>query len=70
MQLEALDEVSRQVGSTINQLILAWMLQSKLTVVPIIGGSRVSQISENLKALAINLSVEQMDYLNKARGNI
>ena len=70
LQLKALNEVGLQAGAAINQVILAWMLNSKLTVVPIIGGSRVSQISENLKALSINLSGEQMDYLNKARGNI
>jgi len=48
VQLKALSEVSLKVGATINQLILAWMLNSEPVVIPILGGSKVQQLSENL----------------------
>ena len=53
-------------GATMHQVIIAWMLHSDPFVLPIIAGSRVEQVKENLAALNISLSNEQMERLNTA----
>lgn len=49
-----------------NQAIIAWMLQSNPPVLPIIGGSRPEQLSENLASLGIMLAADQMIRLDTA----
>jgi aryl-alcohol dehydrogenase-like predicted oxidoreductase len=65
-RLAALKEVSEEVGATANQIVLAWMAHSDPVAIPLFGASRVDQLQENLGALAIKLSVEQMARLNDA----
>jgi aryl-alcohol dehydrogenase-like predicted oxidoreductase len=48
------------------KLTSAWMLQSNPPVVPIVGGSRPEQLSENLAALGITLAADQMTRLDMA----
>lgn len=65
-RLKALREVAKQVGRSPNQVILAWMRQSKPSIVPLIAGTRVEQLAENIAALGLTLSDEQMKLLNTA----
>jgi aryl-alcohol dehydrogenase-like predicted oxidoreductase len=65
-RMKALKEVAAETGITANQVIIAWMLQSDPKVVPIIAGSRTSQLQENIDALGVLLSDEQMKKLNTA----
>jgi aryl-alcohol dehydrogenase-like predicted oxidoreductase len=65
-RLAALREVAGQTGATLNQVILAWMIQSDPPVIPVFGASTADQMAENLGALAINLSAGQMQRLNNA----
>jgi aryl-alcohol dehydrogenase-like predicted oxidoreductase len=65
-RLAALKAVSEKVGATANQVVLAWMAQSEPVVIPLVGASTVDQLQENLGALAIELSAEQMARLNDA----
>ena len=65
-RLAALKVVSEEVGATANQVVLAWMVQSDPVVIPLVGASTVDQLEENLGALAIELSAEQMARLNDA----
>jgi len=65
-RLTALKVVSEEVGATANQVVLAWMVQSDPVVIPLVGASTVDQLEENLGALAIKLSAEQMVRLNDA----
>ena len=62
--METLRSVAKDVGATLNQVILAWMMHQD--ILPIIGASRVEQIEENLGALSLKLSGEQMETLTKA----
>jgi aryl-alcohol dehydrogenase-like predicted oxidoreductase len=62
----ALGAVARDCGATVNQVILAWMRQSQPAVLPIIAGSRTEQLAENIAALNLTLSAEQMHRLNTA----
>jgi aryl-alcohol dehydrogenase-like predicted oxidoreductase len=63
-RLEILARLAKETGYTVNQLVLAWMLNSDPQVLPLISGSSVEQIEENLLALEINLDREQMELLD------
>lgn len=63
-RIEVLKSVAKDVGAGPNQVILAWMMQQD--IVPIFGASRAEQVEENLGALDVKLSDEQMETLKKA----
>ncbi len=65
-RLEVLKSVAGELGVTLNQVVIAWMLQSDPAVLPIIAGSQPAQVSENLAALNIRLSGEQVRRLDTA----
>jgi aryl-alcohol dehydrogenase-like predicted oxidoreductase len=65
-RLAALRAVSSEVGCTPSQAIIAWMRQSTPPILPIIAGSRTEQFRENIAALEITLSADQMRRLDTA----
>lgn len=65
-RIAALKAVAGELGASPNQVIIAWMRQSDPAVLPIIAGSRTEQLQENLEALQLKLSEEQMGRLNSA----
>jgi aryl-alcohol dehydrogenase-like predicted oxidoreductase len=65
-RLAVLEEVARETGATMNQVIIAWMLGGDPPVLPIIAGSRPEQIEETLMAVGLTLSGEQFDRLTTA----
>lgn len=58
--------VSGETGATLNQVILAWLMQSNPSVLPLIAASSLEQLSENLGALDVTLSDDQMERMNRA----
>lgn len=65
-RLAALRHVASELDATPNQVIIAWMRQSKPAVLPIVAGSRPEQLQETMGALSVKLSQEQMTILNTA----
>lgn len=65
----ALRAVAAEVGASVNQVIIAWFRHSDPPVLPIIAGSSVAQLDENIRALDIRLDDAQMRRLNEA-GNL
>jgi aryl-alcohol dehydrogenase-like predicted oxidoreductase len=65
-RMEALRATAEELGAGVNQVILAWMRQSDPPVLPIIAGSRTEQLAENIAALDLRLTEEQMHRLNTA----
>ena len=65
-RLAVLKSVAEEIGATLNQVVIAWLLQSDPPVLPIIAGSRPEQVRENLAALDIRLSQEQIQQLDTA----
>jgi aryl-alcohol dehydrogenase-like predicted oxidoreductase len=65
-RLHALEGVARELGATLNQVIIAWMRQSAPAVLPIVAGSQPEQLTENLAALGVTLTAEQMTRLDTA----
>ncbi len=66
VRLEALRGVADETGATLNQIVVAWMLQSDPPILPIIAGSRPGQVIENIGALKIRLSEDQLRRLDTA----
>ncbi len=56
--------VADDLGATLNQVVLAWMLQRDPAVLPITVASQRSHLLENLGALDVEIQPEQMDFLN------
>jgi aryl-alcohol dehydrogenase-like predicted oxidoreductase len=65
-RLAAIRAVASEAGCSPSQAIIAWMRQSEPAVLPIIAGSKTEQLKENIAALDITLSGEQMERLNTA----
>lgn len=65
----ALREVAAQTGASVSQVLIAWMRQSDPPILPIIAGSSVAQLDENIRALDLRLDDSQMSRLNQA-GNL
>ena len=64
MVAEVLDTVAGETGYTAAQVALAWVRDRG--VIPVIGARTSGQITENLGALEVSLSVDQVDRLTKA----
>lgn len=73
-RLEVLNDIAKELGVSPNQIIISWMLQREYPILPIISaGSQKEelaiakeQLAENIAALEIELTEEQMKQLNTA----
>jgi aryl-alcohol dehydrogenase-like predicted oxidoreductase len=65
-RLATLKAVAAEVGRNPNQVLIAWLRQSKPAILPIIAGSRTEQLAENIAALDLTLSEDQMLRLTTA----
>ncbi|MFC4060669.1 aldo/keto reductase [Planomonospora corallina] len=57
-RLAAVREVAAEVGATVNQVVLAWLVGGSPAVVPIVGVSTLAQLDEALGALDVKLDDE------------
>lgn len=60
--------VAKELGVTPSQTAIAWLLQQRGTNIPIIGGTKVEQITENLGSVSVKLTDDQMKRLDEASG--
>jgi aryl-alcohol dehydrogenase-like predicted oxidoreductase len=65
-RLEVLKGVAEESGATLNQVVIAWMRQGDPPVLPIIAGSQDGQVNENIAALSVALSKDQIRRLDTA----
>lgn len=65
-RVSTLKSVANEIGASPNQVIIAWMRQSDPAILPIIAGSKTEQLQENIDALKLTLSDEQMKRLSSA----
>jgi len=65
-RLAMLKTIAAETGATINQIVIAWMLHCDYPTVPLIAASSHQQLQENLAALDVKLSAEQMQRLDDA----
>jgi aryl-alcohol dehydrogenase-like predicted oxidoreductase len=68
-RLGRVKKLAREIGVTANQLVLAWLMQATPAAIPVMAGGTVEQVRENLGALGIRLSEEQVAFLSKDTGS-
>ena len=66
VRLAVLREVAGELGATVNQVILAWMMHRQPPLLPVFSAGNPEHMKENLGALNITLSTEQISKLNQA----
>jgi len=67
--LEAVESVAEQVDATPAQVSLRWLMgQDRFTCVPIVGARTSDQLEENVGAVEFELSDDQFERINAARG--
>jgi aryl-alcohol dehydrogenase-like predicted oxidoreductase len=64
--VDALDGVAREVGKTVPQIALNWLLQRPSVANVIVGARNEEQLRQNLGALGWNLTAEQVAKLDAA----
>jgi aryl-alcohol dehydrogenase-like predicted oxidoreductase len=64
--LDALDEVAREMGKTIPQVAINWLLQRPTVSTVLIGARNESQLKDNLGAVGWSVSATQMARLDEA----
>ena len=63
-RLEVLHEVAAELGATVNQVVLAWLLRQD--IIPLVGATSVAQLEETLGALEIKLDDDQVARMDSA----
>ncbi len=64
--LEALDEVAKEVGGTVAQVSLAWLLRKETVTSVIFGARSLEQLKDNLVAAELELTDAHMETLDQA----
>jgi aryl-alcohol dehydrogenase-like predicted oxidoreductase len=63
-RLAALREMAEDVGATVNQVVLAWLIDAEIPMIPLVGASSVAQLDESLAAVDLKLTAEQRTRLD------
>jgi aryl-alcohol dehydrogenase-like predicted oxidoreductase len=61
--INALNQVAADKGATASQIAIAWVLEKRPFIVPLIGARKRSQLSESLAALAVQLSEADLAHI-------
>jgi aryl-alcohol dehydrogenase-like predicted oxidoreductase len=64
-RLAVLREIAGETDVTVNQVILSWMLHTTPTIIPLIAASTEEQLQENMGALDVRLTAQQMAWLDQ-----
>jgi len=64
--VDRLEEIAGRLGHTTSQVALAWLLEQPWDVIPIPATTRIAHFEENLKALDISLSPEDLEAIATA----
>ncbi|THH03243.1 hypothetical protein EW146_g10482, partial [Bondarzewia mesenterica] len=66
---DELKEIGRRHNATAGQVTLAWLLGQGDDIIPIPGTTKIERLDENLGALKIKLSPEELEAVRKAAVN-
>ncbi|MFI6507194.1 aldo/keto reductase [Streptosporangium sp. NPDC050855] len=65
--LAVLREIAGELGASVNQVVLAWLIGGDVRTVPIVGVSSLAQLEEALGALDLTLDAGHRDRLESVR---
>lgn len=68
--VDLLNRFSEQKGATPSQIALAWLLAQKPWIVPIPGTTKLTRLEENLGAVALHLTPDDLGQIDKAASAI
>jgi aryl-alcohol dehydrogenase-like predicted oxidoreductase len=69
-RVQQLEPIAADLGLTMAQLAVAWVLQNDNVAAAIIGASRPEQVAENVKASGVKLEPEVMKRIDEALGDV
>jgi aryl-alcohol dehydrogenase-like predicted oxidoreductase len=69
-RVQQLEPIADQVGLSMAQLAVAWVLQNDNVASALIGASRPEQVTENVKAAGVRIPGELMDTIDAALGDV
>lgn len=62
----ALEQVAKETGATLNQVVLAWMMGADPAAIALVSASKVEQLDESLAAADLDLTADQRARLDHA----
>jgi aryl-alcohol dehydrogenase-like predicted oxidoreductase len=68
--IELLGEIARRKSATAAQVALAWLMAQKPWIVPIPGTTKLTRLEENLGAVAVDLTPDDLQQINAAAAKI
>ncbi|MGL4742876.1 MAG: aldo/keto reductase family protein [Dermatophilaceae bacterium] len=69
-RVQALRPIADDVGLSMAQLAVAWVLQNDNVAAAIVGASRPEQVGENVQAVGVRLEPEVMTRIDEALGDV
>src|SRR5690606_26985924 len=63
--VEVMDQIAKRNDVSVSQVALSWLLKQKAVTSIIAGAKSVSQLQENLKAVEVDLSEEDINSISK-----
>ncbi|WP_222272290.1 aldo/keto reductase family protein [Modestobacter marinus] len=69
-RVQQLRPIADEVGLTMAQLAVAWVLQNQNVAAAIIGASRPEQVHDNVKAAGVRLPAEVLTRIDEALGDV
>jgi aryl-alcohol dehydrogenase-like predicted oxidoreductase len=58
--------IASELGASSTQVAISWVRQQKGVVIPLLGARNLEQLRDNLGTLAVTLSADQLERLDKA----
>ena len=68
--LDLVQEIAERKNATSAQIVLAWEINQKDWIVPIPGTSKIHRLEENLGAMEVELTEQEMAAINQALDNL
>jgi len=63
---EVLEKIAKKLNQSITGVALAWVMQKVPHCYPIVGGRKISHLEENIKAVGIKLTDEDLKEIENA----
>jgi aryl-alcohol dehydrogenase-like predicted oxidoreductase len=63
--IDAMRPIAAAHGATVAQVALAWLLHQPVVTTVIIGAKRIEQLEDNLKAVGVKLTADDLTVLDK-----